>query len=253
MTFVSTIITSYNRPRLIRGAIQSILDQTIQDFEIFIMDDGSKQETRDVINQYVSQDSRIKAFFSPEPNNFEERKHDASIRYSIQINKALDLVSGKYISYLCDDDYYFPERFERLCGYMEDHPEAHVVFGKMRSRLFGSDNPDPYVGGLTDLPPDDIVEFRRDIESNPAYFKEGPDSQNVYHLDHNMVMHKKDCFNYILKPYWPEQIEGQIPVGDQLFFRKLAGSGFIFYGVDCWCCVKRFHCINNRYEIEILR
>lgn len=249
MPLATVIVTSYNRPQLLKGCIESVLNQTMPDLELFVMDDPSEhsKEIKQVICSFS--DWRLKAFF--EPSSLESRQIDKRFRYSLLINRALDIASGKYISYLCDDDYYFPERLEKLCGYMEIHPHINVAFGRMYSRIFGSDHPEnPEIARTNDLLPDDSIVFNRQIvPENPAFFKEGPDPENVYGCDHNMVMHKKECLDHIQKPYWPEWPESDATTGDQIFFRKLSRAGFIFFGIDCWACVKRFH--SNYYDYNM--
>ena len=71
---ISIILPTYNRAHLIGRAIQSILNQTYQDFEIIIIDDGSKDDTEKIIRGFQEKDNRIKYI------RFEENKGAAAAR-----------------------------------------------------------------------------------------------------------------------------------------------------------------------------
>ena len=62
MPAVSIIIASYNYENYIKETIQSVLNQTFEDWEMIIVDDGSKDNSIEVIKEYCSQDNRIKFF-----------------------------------------------------------------------------------------------------------------------------------------------------------------------------------------------
>ena len=62
---ITVIMSSYNRKDYIKEAIESILNQTYQDFEFIIIDDCSKKETQDVIEQYAKNDERIIFYLCP--------------------------------------------------------------------------------------------------------------------------------------------------------------------------------------------
>ena len=91
----SIIIPTYNRAHLISDTIRSVLNQTYSNWELILVDDGSEDNTREVVNSFG--DNRIKYFYKKN----EER--------SIARNFGIDKSSGKYISFLDDDDYYLPE------------------------------------------------------------------------------------------------------------------------------------------------
>lgn len=114
---VSVIIPSYNHGRFIRQCIQSVLDQTFQDFEIIITDDGSSDRSVEIIEEFV--DPRIKLF-----------KHLVNKGASVAANNCIINSSGKYIAMLSSDDVWYPEKLEVQVKYLEAHPEISIVFGK---------------------------------------------------------------------------------------------------------------------------
>jgi len=121
---VSVILTSYNKHEYIGRTIQSIIDQTFQDFELFIMDDNSNAETLAVIEPFLS-DDRVK-FFKSDIQTMEERV--AKTRYAVLINQALTLARGEYITYATDDNVYHKRKIEKMVNYLDQHPEAMVVY-----------------------------------------------------------------------------------------------------------------------------
>ncbi|MES9968407.1 MAG: glycosyltransferase [Candidatus Thiodiazotropha sp.] len=86
---VSVIIPTYNRAELLLKTVQSVLAQTYQDFEIIVIDDGSSDNTEDVINGYSPKIRYLK-------------QENAGLNASR--NRALDLAQGEYIATLDDDD-----------------------------------------------------------------------------------------------------------------------------------------------------
>ncbi|HLP51912.1 MAG TPA: glycosyltransferase family A protein [Chitinophagales bacterium] len=98
--FFSIIMPTYNRAALISRAIKSVLAQTYTDWELVIVDDGSTDNTKEVVLSF--NDSRIKYIFQ---DNAER---------SVARNNAMAHSTGTYICFLDSDDYYLPNRLNRL-------------------------------------------------------------------------------------------------------------------------------------------
>lgn len=111
---VSVIIATYNRDKFIGEAVQSILDQTYKDFEIIIVDDGSSDSTKEIIESL--KDPRVHYYY-------QENKGRSNAR-----NKALALAKGKYITFLDSDDLYLPSKLEIQVKYMEENPDIHMIY-----------------------------------------------------------------------------------------------------------------------------
>jgi len=125
---ISIILTSYNKPKYVGKAIEGILNQTYQNFELFIMDDNSNEETQKIIKGYLK-DRRIK-FFRSNVQNDSERVE--KIRYATLINEALEMIKGDYVSYATDDNVYRPKRLEIMVNYLENNPEVDIVYSSSR-------------------------------------------------------------------------------------------------------------------------
>ncbi|MFC0470039.1 glycosyltransferase family 2 protein [Halalkalibacter kiskunsagensis] len=120
---VSVILTSYNKPQTVGKAIQSVLRQTLKDWELFIMDDASNEETTLIIRKYLN-DERIH-YYNSQINNEDRYK---TTRYATLINQAIPLTKGKYLSYLTDDTEYVTTRLKEMVTYLEKNVNVEVVY-----------------------------------------------------------------------------------------------------------------------------
>ncbi len=99
MPEISVVIPSYNHSSYIDKAVASVLNQTFDDLELIIVDDGSTDNTLEVLEAYS--DPRLKIF-----SQENQGAHAA-------INRALELAEGKLLAVLNSDDFYHPERLEK--------------------------------------------------------------------------------------------------------------------------------------------
>ena len=110
---ISVVIPAYNHQQFIGPAIESVLAQTLDDFELIIVDDGSTDNTADVIKSY--DDPRISYTWQENQDAFNT------------INRGMSMARGQYISILNSDDIYTTDRFERCLDYAEQ-TDAAVIF-----------------------------------------------------------------------------------------------------------------------------
>ncbi len=110
---VSVVIPAYNHELFIGPAIESVLGQTLQDFELIIVNDGSTDGTEDVIKGYS--DPRIRYFYQENQDAFNT------------INRGVGLATGEYISILNSDDIYAVDRLQRLVA-VQQKTGAHCLF-----------------------------------------------------------------------------------------------------------------------------
>lgn len=121
----SVLMPAYNDARYIRDAIDSILDQTFKDFELIIVNDGSTDETSQILSNYT--DPRIRVINHP------ENRGRACAR-----NTALETARGEYVLWMDADDISMPRRLEKQIAFMEMHPDISVVGGRVQC-FHGSD------------------------------------------------------------------------------------------------------------------
>ncbi len=109
MTLVSIITPSYNSSKFISQTIQSVLNQSLSDWEMIIVDDCSSDNSIEVVNSFVMQDSRIKLI------KLFKNSGPAAAR-----NKAIDVAFGRYIAFLDSDDLWLPNSLERRLSFMQE-------------------------------------------------------------------------------------------------------------------------------------
>lgn len=115
---VSVVMPAYNAEKYLSEAIESVLNQTFKDFEFIIIDDGSKDRTWEIIQDYAKKDGRIIPV-----------KNEKNLKICKTLNKGVILSKGKYIARMDSDDWSYPDRFEKQIDFMENHPNVVVSGG----------------------------------------------------------------------------------------------------------------------------
>ena len=113
---ITTVIPTYQRAKLLARAIRSILRQTYPHFEIIVCDNCSSDETREVVEEFAREDSRIRYF-----------RHSENIGMLGNWNFALKQVETPFFSILCDDDILLPTFYEETLKGFDSFPDAMMV------------------------------------------------------------------------------------------------------------------------------
>ncbi len=113
MPCVSVIIPTYNRAHLIPKAIDSVLSQTYQDFEIIVVDDGSEDQTVETVQSYGAKVKLIK---------------QDNQGLNVARNRAVAEAKGEYIALLDDDDLWLDYKLGLQVGIMDRFPELGFLF-----------------------------------------------------------------------------------------------------------------------------
>lgn len=100
----------YNGQEHLKEAISSILNQSFSDFEFIIINDGSIDDTQQIIEQFAARDSRIR------------RVNQKNAGLTVSLNKGVNLARGRYIARQDADDASFPHRFEKQMFFLKKHP-----------------------------------------------------------------------------------------------------------------------------------
>ena len=122
---ISVIMSVYNEEQYLCDAIDSILAQTVTDFELIIVDDGSTDRTREILAGY--HDPRIRVLYNEE-----------NCGLTVNLNHALDAAEGQFIARMDGDDIAHPDRFAKELEYLEQHPELELI--SCRTKTFGNEN-----------------------------------------------------------------------------------------------------------------
>ena len=110
---ISVIMPVYNAEKYLATAIESVLQQTFRDFELIIINDGSKDKTLDIIKSF--NDPRIKLI---------SRENRGIVS---TLNEGLEIAKGKYVARMDGDDICEPNRFEEQYNFLETHPKIGLV------------------------------------------------------------------------------------------------------------------------------
>ncbi len=114
-SLVSVIIPAYNAQNFIKATIQSVINQTYPNWEMLIVDDGSTDETRQVVQKYLA-DHRIQYLY-------QKNQERAAAR-----NRGIRHASGKYIAFLDADDLWLPDKLKVQVEYLHNHPKTGLCF-----------------------------------------------------------------------------------------------------------------------------
>jgi glycosyltransferase involved in cell wall biosynthesis len=111
-------MANYNHARYLPNALQALLDQTYLPTEIIVIDDGSTDNSVEVIKQFVRKSALLRLICN-----------DANRGVLYSINRALDLARGEYVSFLAADDQVLPDFLERSMSLLIRYPEAALCSG----------------------------------------------------------------------------------------------------------------------------
>jgi len=114
MPVVSVCIPCRNHGRYLAQAIESVLTQKLQDFEVIVVDDDSQDETAEVVRRF--KDSRIHYL-----------RNESHMGQGASVNRALSIARGTFIGILHADDAYLPEALSEWVEWLHKHPEAGYV------------------------------------------------------------------------------------------------------------------------------
>lgn len=180
MPLVSFLMSNYKTPpAYLRMALDSMLAQTLTDFEAVVINDGVKDESYGVLLEYAEKDCRIRLI-----------ENETNLGLPVSLNKGIDACRGKYIARMDTDDICLPDRLEKQVEYMESHPD--VMFAGAWADVFEEDENDIVFSWKPKMCPHEeyrvrllfhndptllhpTVIFRRDfLESNALRYSEDP-------------------------------------------------------------------------------
>jgi glycosyltransferase involved in cell wall biosynthesis len=164
---VSVIIPTYNQGQFIDKAIESVLKQSYQDFEIIVINDGSTDNTEEIVRGF--KDKRVKYI----------KKYKKSRGVSVARNVGIKMARGKYIALLDSDDEWLPEKLgKQVKVFKSEFPEVGVVC----SWSYNIDEKGNYISKRC-LPKKDGYIYEDLLSTNP--------------ISVPTVLIKKECFNRV--------------------------------------------------------
>lgn len=114
---ISVILPTFNREKVLGHAVQSVIGQTFTDWELVVVDDGSKDNTFQLITEFMKQHHNIRYM-----------KH-TNRKAALSRNAGIQASFGHYITFLDSDDVYLPEHLESRVSYLKKHPETDLLSG----------------------------------------------------------------------------------------------------------------------------
>lgn len=130
---VSIILPTFNRSGLLSNAIRSVINQSYKNWELLVIDDGSKDDTFNVINNFLVKSEKIRYI-----------KH-TNRGVALSMNAGLKIASGKYVTFLGSDDCYKEVHLEKRINFMEENPNIDLIHGGVVI------NGNPYVQDKNDI------------------------------------------------------------------------------------------------------
>lgn len=113
---VSVIMGIYNCEKTLADAVESVIAQTYENWELIMCDDGSKDRTYEIALEYAQKDSRIIVV-----------KNEKNMRLAYSLNHCLQYAKGTYVARMDSDDMSMPERFEKEVAFLNENPQYAVV------------------------------------------------------------------------------------------------------------------------------
>jgi glycosyltransferase involved in cell wall biosynthesis len=115
MPAISVVMPVYNASQFLAEAVESILAQRFADFEFLAIDDGSTDESAEILERYARVDPRLRMVRRPHAG------------LPATLNVGCDLAQAKYIARMDADDIALPERFERQAEFLDRHPRVAIL------------------------------------------------------------------------------------------------------------------------------
>lgn len=198
---VSIIIPVYNYAKYLAFTLDSVLGQTFLDWECIIVDDGSKDQTKDVASEYLNKDKRF--------------------RYIYQANKGLPgarntgllAARGTYIQFLDADDLMHEKKLELQTNHLFKHPEVDLVYSDVRMFYDGEDYltssrnfilPANKVSGTGEILIRNLIEdniflvhcplFKRSVINKSGLFREDLKSLEDWHFWYRIALYNHQFF-----------------------------------------------------------
>ncbi len=130
---VSVVMCVWNGEKYLRECIDSILNQSFQDFEFIIVNDGSTDGTAEILQTYAVQDPRVRILENPQ-----------NMGIGFSRNKGNAAARGDFIAIMDADDWSDPSRFVKQVNFLDENPEIYILgssyvkqnLGESKSRLF---------------------------------------------------------------------------------------------------------------------
>lgn len=115
---VSVIVPAYNHEKYINDCLRSVADQSYENLELIVINDGSADNTPELIKLFIAENPRLNIRFLSKSNE----------GVCKTLNKGLEMAAGKYVTFLASDDMWEPEKLKTQVDFMERNANLGLVF-----------------------------------------------------------------------------------------------------------------------------
>ena len=117
---VSIILTVFNREKYIKRCINSIFNQTYENWKIIAIDDGSQDSSRKILADYASRYRNIEVYYQP------------NMKLALSRNRGIELAESKYLTFIDSDDEYALNHIEQRVKFIEANPDIDLIHGDVQ-------------------------------------------------------------------------------------------------------------------------
>lgn len=149
-SLVTIIIPVYNCEKYLQEAVDSVLAQTYNNWELIIVNDASTDSTKEIATKYTKSDKRISLI------NHRKNKYRAGA-----LNTGISKAKGNYICFLDADDVYFPNKTEKQAGFLNSNSSIDMVYGDMEAFRPDGSTESWEAAELGDNPKQRIIDVKR--------------------------------------------------------------------------------------------
>lgn len=188
---VSLLVPIYNVEKYLRECLDSVASQTLTDIDVICINDGSKDSSRDIIQEYLDKDSRFRVI---------DKENSG---YGISMNMGLEAATGKYVGILESDDFFEPNALELLVNaaekYEADVAKANFWFywstPEARNELFELVTPD-MANRLYDTSKEYQLFYRKNSIWSAIYKRDFLNSNNIRFVESPGASYQDAAFDF---------------------------------------------------------
>lgn len=207
---ITCILVSHNKPQIVKEAIDSLLNQTLIDWQGIIVDSGILYDNN--FFDYIK-DERITVIKSDESQSM--RSSLAMAPYCFNLCLRRNMVKGHFVMYLCDDDVLYHNAFQTFINFAEENPyQSHAMYASQDLTVIKSDGSRIHSGE------------RRAIDKVGKCVGSPMDCK----IDYLQFCHSREILEKISFPYWPEGLDTK-EHADGIFMDKI-GEIVPVYPID---------------------
>ncbi len=204
---ISVFTPSFNKPQYVMDAINSVLNQSHQDWEYWILENSTDGKTRDIIKKNINLDDKRIKYVEKDFTKEERAKYYPT---TYLLNRYYRKATGDLIAYLSDDDILYPGLFSKISKFFKENKDKQIGYFSLKSTIEKD--------GVFVQENQILAEIERGL---------GTEIGVSCSIDGGQMAHRKSCLDKISWPYYLEEIT-DASIVDGIFMNKLAEK-FTFY------------------------